>query len=300
MRRKWQDDQVRHLGRRGLTSADLNPRSGAEIWPALVAAAPALIAGANVAASIYSEDKRRELSNTQFDKNAALQREFAQKGIQWRVEDAKKAGLHPLFALGGSVASASPIPVFDSGAQAMDFSSVGDALSKWMDRKKVEGAVTTTDPDELFTITKPGYNSEGEPVDEVAMVPYETKAKHLNIEKQEAEIELLNARKAEILSNANATAPGSVSYVPDEVAMSQSGDSSHTAGTHPLWTSFTAANGFIISLPSNDASQSLEPLSESKALAALVWGYNVKRYGPTWGIEAKKLFPDIFGGFSLP
>lgn len=32
--------------------------------------------------------------------NADLQREFAQQGIRWRVEDAKAAGLHPLAALG--------------------------------------------------------------------------------------------------------------------------------------------------------------------------------------------------------
>lgn len=38
----------------------------------------------------------------------ALQREFAQSGIQWRVQDAKAAGVHPLFALGASPASYSP------------------------------------------------------------------------------------------------------------------------------------------------------------------------------------------------
>lgn len=37
--------------------------------------------------------------------NEAVQREFAQSGIQWRVQDAIKAGLHPLAALGGSGAS---------------------------------------------------------------------------------------------------------------------------------------------------------------------------------------------------
>jgi len=40
--------------------------------------------------------------------NVAAQREFAQQGIRWRVEDAKAAGLHPLFALGGSGATYSP------------------------------------------------------------------------------------------------------------------------------------------------------------------------------------------------
>lgn len=42
------------------------------------------------------------------EKNAQLQREFAQHGIRWRVEDARAAGLHPLAALGMQPASASP------------------------------------------------------------------------------------------------------------------------------------------------------------------------------------------------
>lgn len=35
----------------------------------------------------------------------AIQREFAQQGIRWKVEDAKAAGLHPLYALGGGSAA---------------------------------------------------------------------------------------------------------------------------------------------------------------------------------------------------
>lgn len=42
---------------------------------------------------------------------AQLQREFAQQGIQWRVADAKAAGIHPLYALGGGGASYSPSAV---------------------------------------------------------------------------------------------------------------------------------------------------------------------------------------------
>lgn len=45
------------------------------------------------------------------DKNDALQREFAQSGIQWKVADAKKAGIHPLAALGAQTHSYSPVSV---------------------------------------------------------------------------------------------------------------------------------------------------------------------------------------------
>lgn len=38
----------------------------------------------------------------------ALQKEFAQSGIRWRLADAKAAGVHPLYALGGAGATYSP------------------------------------------------------------------------------------------------------------------------------------------------------------------------------------------------
>lgn len=53
--------------------------------------------------------------------NMAMQREFAQHGIQWRVEDAKRAGIHPIYALGGSGASFSPVSAnFTGGTSAAD------------------------------------------------------------------------------------------------------------------------------------------------------------------------------------
>lgn len=39
--------------------------------------------------------------------NAAMQKEFAQNGIRWKVADAKAAGLHPLAALGAQTMSPS-------------------------------------------------------------------------------------------------------------------------------------------------------------------------------------------------
>lgn len=51
-------------------------------------------------------------------KNIEQQRLFARSGIQWRVEDAKKAGIHPLYALGANTTSFSPVPVGDMGMAA--------------------------------------------------------------------------------------------------------------------------------------------------------------------------------------
>lgn len=41
-------------------------------------------------------------------KNLKYQKQFAQKGIQWRVKDAKLAGIHPLAALGAQTNSFAP------------------------------------------------------------------------------------------------------------------------------------------------------------------------------------------------
>lgn len=57
------------------------------------------LAGAGINAAVQNNINK---------KNANLQREFAQNSIQWKMEDAKKAGVHPLAALGASTYSAAP------------------------------------------------------------------------------------------------------------------------------------------------------------------------------------------------
>lgn len=41
--------------------------------------------------------------------NIDAQKEFAQNGIRWKVEDGKAAGIHPLYSLGASTKSFSPV-----------------------------------------------------------------------------------------------------------------------------------------------------------------------------------------------
>lgn len=53
--------------------------------------------------------------------NIAHQKEFAQKGIQWKVKDAKAAGIHPLAALGAQTHS------FTNVAGGSDYSGLAGA-----------------------------------------------------------------------------------------------------------------------------------------------------------------------------
>lgn len=76
--------------------------------PALIGAA-ASIAGGVLGKS--SADKANAVAQAQAARNEALQREFAQQGIRWKVEDAKAAGIHPLYALGAQTTAYSPVSV---------------------------------------------------------------------------------------------------------------------------------------------------------------------------------------------
>lgn len=68
--------------------------------------AGASIAGSAMNASAAASNNAATLADKEKDRE--LQREFAQSGIQWKVADAKKAGIHPIYALGGSTASYTP------------------------------------------------------------------------------------------------------------------------------------------------------------------------------------------------
>lgn len=80
-----------------------------------------------IVGSILNRDAVREANydaRVQADREAARQKEFAQHGIQWKVEDARSAGIAPLAALGASTASYSP-----SVVGGTPDTSVGDAVS---------------------------------------------------------------------------------------------------------------------------------------------------------------------------
>lgn len=89
------------------------------------------IAGASIGNAYDSSkatDKQNALAQSQYDQNVALQKEFAQNSMQWRVDDAKKAGLHPMAALGIQGSSFTPLQTIGY-AQDNSASNLMNAIS---------------------------------------------------------------------------------------------------------------------------------------------------------------------------
>lgn len=91
------------------------------MWQALAQA------GASILGSVIGARSQRDANQA----NEAAQRDFAQHGISWKVADAKAAGLHPLYALGGSGATYTPSaqPVFDGASLGQNLSRAASAFS---------------------------------------------------------------------------------------------------------------------------------------------------------------------------
>lgn len=69
-------------------------------------------------------------ANKQAEQQYQHQKEFAQSGIQWKVEDAEKAGVHPLYALGANTVSYSPTSV---GGSDFGIPEAGQNIGRAMD-----------------------------------------------------------------------------------------------------------------------------------------------------------------------
>lgn len=105
-------------------------------------------AGANLLGGMLNREQNEDFQanqNYQAEVNRQMQKDFAQQGIRWKVDDAKAAGIHPLYALGANTVSYSPVSVgggpdtsFGSGvasagqdlSRAFDATRTGDERSK--------------------------------------------------------------------------------------------------------------------------------------------------------------------------
>lgn len=69
------------------------------------------------------------LTREMAERNYQQQKEFAQHGVRWRVEDAMAAGVHPVWSLSGGGAAFSPSAMIGSSGSPGNF-GIGDALGR--------------------------------------------------------------------------------------------------------------------------------------------------------------------------
>lgn len=81
-----------------------------------------------------------EYNQDLLEQQIASQREAQQNFIQWRVADAKKAGIHPLFALGANSPSTFPISMGDNVGPALREAGqdIGSATARMLDTQAKE------------------------------------------------------------------------------------------------------------------------------------------------------------------
>lgn len=94
-----------------------------------------IAAGSSLLGGILSGNRQDKLAK----QNIQLQKDFAQQGIRWKVEDAKAAGLHPLAALGAQTTSFSPVSVGGSDIGS-GLAAAGQDVSRAINSTRGAGA----------------------------------------------------------------------------------------------------------------------------------------------------------------
>lgn len=146
-----------------------------------------LLSGAGkVADRLFGVQDRRESQHFQSQQqaaNIAAQREFAQQGIRWKVEDAKAAGVHPLYALGAQTHSFTPTAIGGADTPATNFGSMGQDLSRAVNATRTADERTTA---------------------------YNEALQKLQLERGGLENEVLRQRLRTMVQGANPALPGTV------------------------------------------------------------------------------------------
>lgn len=111
--------------------------SGAILGGAGINAASALVGG--VLNNVLNKDDT-------WQKNYDAQKEFAQNSIQWRVQDAQKAGVHPLYAVGmGQAPGYTPSSSFETNSMGEAVAQAGNKFGDAMGQLGMMNAMLQND-----------------------------------------------------------------------------------------------------------------------------------------------------------
>lgn len=93
--------------------------------------AGAIGAGGSLLGSAINHVLGSKSAKEDWKRNYNAQKEFAQNSIQWRVQDAQKAGIHPLYAMGNSPGF-TPSSSFNNESIGVGIAQAGNAMAEAM------------------------------------------------------------------------------------------------------------------------------------------------------------------------
>lgn len=232
-------------------------------------------------------------------RNEQLQREFASHGIQWKMEDAAAAGLHPVYGagLGGAAFASNPVvvnPVVSPSAGGasvvppsysrshMDYASMGQGLGRLIEKllvkDTVKDAALAAAVDSNAAVTTQAANSMGI-VTPGAFTPGSEMEWPQRVFVPPTTISALDTR----------------TYKPDENTSVLSSDPSTTAGVGKAGWSNYNLGGLHMDVPSKELSEPLESISESVFVMAATITHNVNKYGMGWLRQFSEKFIPGYG-----
>lgn len=258
------------------------------LWPSIIGAGASLLGG--LLGSDDAEDARDD-ANARQATSDALQREFAQNGIQWRVEDAKRAGIHPVFALqGGGAAYAPSAFTVDGGSPMGDaMRDMGQNLSRAVAAQETADQRIAREYSEQEMLSRiKRNNSEAAMFDSLTVKNYNQIGPGMPGTGALVDPTVF----ADGGSNVASSVAGQVLVEPSKVTSYSPSDSSVVAGKDAMWKPFRMdRSGKVWYLPAgDDASDSLESVSESWPMQWMVLRENMRR-NPYFLAENRHLFP---------
>jgi hypothetical protein len=226
------------------------------------------------AGSLFGGKKDRDAASQAQLMSYLTQKEFAQHGIRWKVEDAKAAGLHPLFALGGGGATFTPSPVALTGQSWADAGQhLGRAASAALTKREVENRDLQNEA--LRAKTAADYaqaaywESEAARNRQSGIIPMDAALPMYEHQTPRGSVEVGELKQG--------VPEGQVVYRPSEVISTQKGKSNVVAGRHATFAEIAVSkDGTSILWPH----QGGQPSEEVDILMLVPWVQaNIERYG---------------------
>lgn len=286
-------------------------------------AAAADINAANLANQERTNAQNLAFAREQLQSSEALQREFAQMGLRWKVADATAAGLHPVYALGGSGATFSPSSIVMPFGSTNQVASQGSAPHAEAPRAISSQSVA---PDVSSWMARMGQDL-GRAISAL-MDPYQRALQQAELagraaatykDQAQGDYWAGRAKMLQTTQGANPFPPtgptvqysgdqtlGTTSqnpsivgttdtyqYKADQPTSAASFDNSRTARSHPFWRQYRITkDGFSMLLPAGSEPQEIFE-DKPSWFWALVLKHNVEEFGTPWLIEASKRLPFI-------